>query len=198
MTRACEVPLCDGTVRKGPWCGAHRARYYRHGDVLAHIPVRRSGRTVEARFRERVRKTDGCWVWTGQVQPNGYGRFAVTAAYGPSAHRFAYELLVGPIPAGLQVDHVCHTAALRAGTCSGGSSCLHRRCVNPAHLELVTAGENTRRWAAAKTRCKHGHLLTTENTYRPPGAPHRRQCRACRSETKRRTRRRRRDAQTRT
>jgi hypothetical protein len=95
------------------------------------------------------------------------------------AHRFAYELLVGPIPDGLALDHLCLTTG----------------CVNPAHLEPVTVAENSRRAAAhyhanrAKTHCIHGHPFDGENTYvhMTRGRPAR-GCKTCDRERARRNR----------
>src|SRR5690348_3625220 len=81
----------------------------------------------EERFWKYVEKTDSCWIWTGSLNTSGYGILRIGKT--TSVHRFAYELLVGPIGEGLQLDHVC---------------CV-RHCVNPAHLEPVTAAENMRR-----------------------------------------------------
>jgi hypothetical protein len=84
------------------------------------------------RFARRVEKLDGCWIWTGATVANGYGVMHVWRDGRNTsirAHRFAYELLVGAIPDGHQLDHLCGV----------------RRCVNPAHLEPVTARENVRR-----------------------------------------------------
>jgi hypothetical protein len=67
---------------------------------------------------------DGCWEWMGGKQWGGYGLFR-----GACAHRLFYELLVGPIPAGLEIDHLCR----------------NRSCVRPTHLEPVTHLENMRR-----------------------------------------------------
>ena len=100
----------------------------------------------------------GCWTWTGLTQPNGYGVFYV-AKRPLRAHRVSYELHVGPIPPGLQIDHLCRV----------------RNCVNPDHLEPVTARENSRR--AMRTRCVNGHEFTAENTYMHAGKRH---CRTCR------------------
>lgn len=72
----------------------------------------------------------GCWVWLGKIDvTNGYGRINLRVGgkqVTPPVHRVAYEALVGPIPAGMHIDHVC---------------CV-RRCINPNHLDLVTPGEN--------------------------------------------------------
>lgn len=114
--------------------------------------------TVESRFWAKVNKTESCWIWTGN-KGAGYGRFALTSRQFIGAHRYAYELLVGPIPAGFQLDHLCRTPA----------------CVNPDHLEPVTMLENIRR--AKRTHCKYGHEFTPENSLNHSGW---RECRTCR------------------
>ncbi len=106
------------------------------------------------RFWARVdRSPDGCWLWKGGHFNNGYALISIERRP-KGAHRFAYELLVGPIPDGLQLDHLCRV----------------RGCVNPKHLEPVTPRTNLLRGAtkaaanAAKTHCMHGHEFTAENT----------------------------------
>jgi hypothetical protein len=135
----------------------------------------------------RIRKTDSCWQWIGTVNGEGYGSFTV---YTPgrkgehrtthAAHRLVYTELVGPIPGGLTLDHLCHN--LDAG-CSGGKQCGHRRCVNPDHLEPVAFEVNVSRGLgptaenARRTHCVNGHEFNPENTYvRPNGS---RDCREC-------------------
>jgi hypothetical protein len=103
-----------------------------------------------------------CWPWTGHLE-KGYGRLTLDPVNLDKAfaHRFCYELLVGPIPDGMTLDHLCHTTS----TCPGGPDCLHRRCVNPLHLDPVTLVENVMRGQgitaqnARKTHCKRGHEL---------------------------------------
>ena len=88
----------------------------------------------------------GCWLWIGAVSVNGYGKLKVNRRT-KLAHRVVYEDLVGPIPAGLTLDHLCR----------------NRQCVNPRHLEPVTLRINTLRGetvtarAAARTTCPAGH-----------------------------------------
>ena len=109
-------------------------------------------------------KSGPCWVdpnrsldGKGYTQVNQKGREK-------SGHREAYRLLVGPIPEGLEIDHLCRDT----------------RCYNPAHLEPVTHRENTRRSkAATKTHCKRGHELKGYNLYLNPRTGHR-SCRVCR------------------
>lgn len=116
----------------------------------------------------------GCWIWCAGMKPNGYG---VMEHHGVmwQAHRAAYDLLVGPIPVGLDLDHRCHTDD---PACPGGWTCPHRRCVNPAHLEPVTRKENLRRALAARTHCKSGrHERTPENTFTKPSG--RKTCLPC-------------------
>lgn len=105
----------------------------------------------------------GCWLWTGCLMPNGYGQIQHRGTL--YAHRVAYELYVGPIPADLTIDHLCRT----------------RSCVNPAHLEPVTFEENIRRgeWHNPRTHCKRGHPLSGENVLRFPSGKQR-FCKLCR------------------
>lgn len=102
------------------------------------------------RFWAKVAVAESCWLWLGGRTEKGYGTFW-DGTRKTLAHRFAYELLVGPIPEGLTIDHV------------KARGCVHRHCVNPAHLEPVTRGENVMRGEtvsaihARKTHCPNGH-----------------------------------------
>jgi hypothetical protein len=117
----------------------------------------------EERLWDRVTKhPEGCWEWTGPLT-QGYG---VIGAGGRHAglirtHRLSYELLVGPIPEGLQIDHLCK----------------NRKCCNPEHLEPVTGAENVRRAFENHTLCPRGHELPPKAS---PGV-RRVQCKTCKS-----------------
>lgn len=101
----------------------------------------------------------GCWEWTASRTSGGYGAFRIPGV--SSAHRAMYQFLVGPVPEGLHLDHLCRV----------------RHCVNPDHLEPVTQAENNRRAAAAVTHCPKGHAYTEANTHlRKRGS---RDCRVC-------------------
>jgi len=106
-----------------------------------------------------------CWLWTGMDNGHGYGLLKVNRRK-LMAHRLVYQMLAGPIPEGLQIDHLCRV----------------HRCVNPAHLEPVTCRENLLRGEtfqaanAAKTHCIRDHEFTPENTRLVPGG---RACRTC-------------------
>lgn len=115
------------------------------------------------RFMAKVRFEGDCWMWTAQITDHGYGRFRLDGRK-RLAHCAAYELFVGPIPAGLEIDHTCRK----------------RSCVNPKHLEAVTHLVNMQRAAPHRkvaTHCKHGHPLDQKNTYITKAG--RRSCRAC-------------------
>lgn len=92
-------------------------------------------RPLSERVERMVDRTDGCWIWTGHVGKRGYGTVMGERRKPLLAHRVMYEKYVGPIPDGLQLDHLCR----------------NRKCVNPKHLEPVTTQENTRRgWVARR------------------------------------------------
>ena len=120
---------------------------------------------------------NGCWIWLGATIRSGYGHFHVDGKY-VKTHRWTYEHFVGPIPDGMQIDHLCRVVA----------------CCNPGHLEPVTPLENIRRSAgnATRTHCRHGHAFDAENTIwltrasgRAAGQRYRR-CRECSIATERR------------
>ena len=121
--------------------------------------------SFEERFWAKVNKTDTCWLWIG-AKTEGYGLLSVEGR-NVLAYRLSYELVVGSIPAGLTLDHLCRVPA----------------CVNPAHLEPVTMRENILRGIgpaarrARQTHCIHGHPFDEANTrIRKNGT---RQCRRC-------------------
>lgn len=125
--------------------------------------------TFIERFMSKVAVlNNGCWEWTGGRTPDGYGRFSQTQTgdliY---AYQVGYELVHGPMPAGLQPDHLCR----------------HKWCVNGEHMEAVTPKENFLRSdhanaiAARTDTCMRGHSLIGSNIWvRANGT---RQCKAC-------------------
>lgn len=121
---------------------------------------------------------DECWLWTGHCSPYGSIRLGGRGSRYETAHRAVYRVLVGPIPKGLYLDHLCRNPP----------------CVNPAHLEPVTPGENLRRSPItlqainlAKTHCPQGHPYDEVNTYArwTPSGPAR-GCRECKRAKERR------------
>jgi hypothetical protein len=130
---------------------------------------------LPARVAEKVRidPLSGCWTWIASTTTNGYGQIKDGPNRTVRSHRLVYEALVGSIPTGLFCDHLCG----------------NRRCVNPAHIELVTNAENIRRGSERRTHCKHGHALTGGNVrITKTKKALERICNACRAMYKRRAR----------
>lgn len=122
---------------------------------------------LERFMRHVAVQSDGCWLWTGTVNANGYGTIS-TRRERPCrtsrAHRIAYELLVGSIPDGLELDHKCRV----------------RRCVNPEHLEAVTRKVNVGRGLKGpRVFCPQGHAYTPDNVLLKKDG---RVCRTCNRE----------------
>ena len=170
MTDICLVPDCSKPSRARALCVAHYHRLRRYGDPLGSGAPRFPD--LETRIWSRIDK-DGpvpahrpelgpCWIWTGQVNNKGYG---LVCARGRkrAVHVVVYELTIGPVPDGLELDHVCRNTL----------------CCRPGdHTEPVTHAENQRRMGEALTHCRRaGHAYTPENTYRSPRGE--RRCRTC-------------------
>lgn len=122
-------------------------------------------RTFWGRLRKNVEIGPSCWNWKGYIQ-KGYGHLSIRGrSY--RVHRFIYELLCGPIPKGLILDHLCR----------------NRSCVNPDHLRIVTNKENVLAGIGPtainkrKTHCPKGHEYSAENTHITPVGF--RKCRIC-------------------
>ena len=104
-------------------------------------------------LKERIQNSividdNGCWIWQNYLDSGKYGVLCIAKSM-VRAHRASYEAYVGPIPEGLQTDHLCRVTS----------------CVNPEHLEPVTQQENLRRKAIANTHCPQGHEYNEQNTY---------------------------------
>jgi hypothetical protein len=159
----CALEGCEKPRKYRSTCMMHYWRMRKYGSYADPRP------TVDERFWSKVDKTGDCWMWLGKKQSTGHGHFVIVKGLTVMAYRYSYEQLVGPIPAGLVIDHLCRTPP----------------CVNPAHLEPVTSGENLRRGDGPtgrrfrQTHCIHGHEFTPENTERS-GPYQTRRCRACR------------------
>ena len=176
----CSIDGCVGQVyvKSRGWCQTHYGRWHKHGDPL-WVPRRERPEAERFWAYVDVGHPLGCWVWTGGHSGSGYGVFATGSRVDDSlrfvlAHRYAYVQLIGEIPDGMQLDHLCR----------------YTSCVNPDHLEPVTPRENSLRGVgpsaknARATHCKNGHPFTPENTW----LNEKRNARHCRTCSRRRFR----------
>ena len=125
----CQLPGCSEPHFTKGMCSPHSKRMLRHGSPYAGSHSRsHDARERLERFMQRG-EPDECWPWLGGIDGRGYGCAAAGNGRAVKAHRLAYQLLVGPIPEGLELDHLCR----------------NRVCCNPVHLEPVTHRENLRR-----------------------------------------------------
>lgn len=135
--RKCSVEGCHRRHSGRGFCEMHLKRIRKYGDPnIVLRPV--SNAPLLERLADRIEvESPGCWVWTGFLMANGYGTFTAKESSGTQlAHRLVWEELVGRIPEGLTLDHLCRV----------------RRCVNPDHLEPVTFIVNVRRSGAITTK----------------------------------------------
>lgn len=155
----CTIDGCDRRMLARGFCDRHYQQQKKAGliEPLRVIPV-------PERFWAKVERTESCWLWRAAVLKSGYGSFGVPGRGPVYAHRFSYELNVGPIPGGLHIDHLCRV----------------RTCVRPDHLEAVTQQENNRREFAAVTHCPAGHAYEGDNLYVDTTGG--RRCRRCSNE----------------
>lgn len=125
--RLCSVYACTDPHNSRGWCRFHYQRWRKYGDPLGGPPRRVFGDDAR-RFWAKVDASGSCWMWTASTNGGGYGGFTIRGTR-TGAHRYAYERMVGPIPEGMDLDHLCR----------------NRRCVRPSHLEPVTRSENVAR-----------------------------------------------------
>lgn len=174
---SCAIDGCTAPCASRGWCRTHYGRWLRHGDPLALPP--RARKDPADRYWPKVDK-DGpipayapglgaCWLWTAGTDDKGYGHFYVP---GPPpihlAHVWSYVDKNGPVPDGLELDHLCRVPS----------------CVRPDHLEPVTHQVNTKRgipgWGKGLTHCPATHPYDAANTYVTPGGY--KVCRKCRAD----------------
>ncbi len=167
QTRVCTVANCTRPQRARGWCSPHWSAWKRNGDpeVRQRLPYLNDPIGTIELFLDRSGGSESCWLWSGPISPEGYGRVGGNRLY---VHRVAYEYWVGPIQDGFELDHLCR----------------NRACGNPAHLEAVSHRVNVIRGIspfatfATATECKRGHPKTPANTYvRPDGRGS--MCRPC-------------------
>lgn len=165
VPRLCSFDGCSSPHRSIGLCSRHYHQQLR-GRPLTN------DKTFAPLFERLLAKVcirGECWEWTGSTTNGGYG-VIWKGEQQFRTHRLAYELFIGPIPKGLELDHLCSNPP----------------CLRPEHLEAVTHKENCLRGVsppaenARKTHCKRGHLFSDSNTYIVPRGG--RECRICKRE----------------
>ena len=138
IPRPCSMDGCSKLVNARGLCSMHYRRYRLHGDPT--VCMTNINLSETERFWLKVNKTDACWLWTGAVGGNGYGNFGIRS-WTTQAHRYSYELLVGPIPNDMILDHTC----------------FRPLCVNPGHLRLATRKQNGENLGRLQSNNTSGH-----------------------------------------
>lgn len=158
---ACSEADCKSEVIARGLCRKHYGHHYNAGTLPPKAPPKPPA-PVGERLRRYLQADGDCIVWTGYVDPNGYGKITVDGR-SRWVHRVAWEEERGPVPEGLTLDHLCRRPL----------------CCNTDHLEPVTHAENMRRAVDANRSdtCPHGHPRTPEN--RMANGPGRTRCRPC-------------------
>lgn len=142
----CSIHDCQNRDWARGYCHKHLARFYKYSDPNYTKP------SFQGKFWSKVSRSGGCFEWTSSLTSDGYGK-VWDGSKTRLAHRVAYEFANGKIPNGLEIDHLCR----------------NRRCVNPDHLEAVTAKINSQRSLSVsgvnfrKTHCQKGHVFDQVN-----------------------------------
>lgn len=188
--RVCIVPDCEAPFSSKGYCKVHAERVRRRGHT--DLPAR-SRKPLAERLWAKVDRSggpDACWPFTADSTAEGYGRIRSGGAGEPTigAHRAAFIVTYPEAPTPEVLDHICHDP----DECTGGPSCPHRRCCNPAHISPSTVRENSsaeRQWTKARlTECHRGHEFTEMNTYvwiEPATGYVTRHCRRCSADASR-------------
>lgn len=132
--RLCSVDGCDRRHHARGFCPTHLRRVRRGLPVTAPVLDNQPATLLRRLARRSTYTPSGCLVWTGATTPNGYGSLGPEASGERLVHRAAYALLVGPVPAGLDLDHLCRV----------------RECWRVQHLEPVTRSVNLTRGAESR------------------------------------------------
>ena len=134
MTKpTCSIENCAKPMVARGWCNVHYMHWRRKGDP-SYTP-----QTADQRFWSKVDKSGECWLWIASKDGMGYGTVGIDGRV-HRAHRVSYEAAAGPIPAGRQIDHICHTPA----------------CVRPDHLRLATHKQNRENLVGSYANSKSG------------------------------------------
>lgn len=170
------VRLCDcgcGTPTQVQTRASHKPGIVYYAQPRRFLVGHACRRPALPRFWAKVvKQPGGCWEWIGARKTHGYGNFCPERTRTVLAHRYAWEIMVGPIPDGMTLDHLCK----------------NRACVNPEHLQVVSGSENQRRAHQGRERalCDKGHALLGENVIVVNGS---RRCRICKEAYQRPARR---------
>jgi hypothetical protein len=131
--KTCKMDDCPKPKFARGWCATHYHRWRKYGNPTTTLWDPRF------RFKERTASDGDCLVWTNPVMDGEYPRFRVDGRQ-VLAHRYSYEIHVGPIPDGMFIDHRCH----------------NRKCVKPEHLRLATNKQNLENLLGAHSSSKSG------------------------------------------